>query len=131
MEARDASTMASYGIDFFKNDGCFTSSPHSEGGFHADPSAYKHYGRMQAALQASGRTIVHNIKGVPGGGIEADHARSVANMRRCGDDIGGGFGSAVGAFHGCQPNQHLAGPGFWNDADGALLPPSSWPSLDP
>ena len=70
---------------------------------------------MRQALQATGRAIVHNIKGVPGGGIAAANARAVSNMRRCGDDIGGGFMSAVGAFHGCAGNQHLAGPGFWND----------------
>jgi len=110
-EERDAATLSAYGVDFYKNDGCFTATPFSEGGFRADPSAFGHYGKMMKGLQASGRPIVHNVKGVPGGGIVADRAREVSNMRRCGDDIGGGFMSAHGSFKGCAGSQQFAGPG--------------------
>ena len=85
----------------------------STGRFKADPTAFEKYRLVAEAIAATGRQIVHNIKGVPGGGIVADRAREVSNMRRCGGDIGGGFGSAWGSFQGCFPSQHLAGPGFW------------------
>ena len=83
-----------------------------------DPSAYPHYLKMHEALAATGRAIVHNVKGVPGGGCAAAAGRAVSNMRRCGNDIGDAFGSAVGEFLNCAENGDPdAGPGFWNDAD--------------
>ena len=112
--------MAGFGIDFLKNDGCYTLTPNNEGDGltrHPDPSAYTHYRRTQDAIVASGRAIVHNIKGVPGGGAAAADGRALSNMRRCGGDIGDQFGDAVGEFGNCLPNQQFAGPGFWNDPD--------------
>ena len=120
-EALDVSTMAGWGIDFLKNDGCYTSSPNNEGGLQPDPSASENYRRTMDAINASGRSIVHNVKGIPGGGCPIEDARQLSNLRRCGGDIGGDFGSAVGEFEGCQPNQWAAGyssgHGFWNDPD--------------
>ena len=77
--------MASWGIDFLKNDGCYTSMPQLEGDglswMTDDPSsvsvagsAFEVYARAHAAIQASGRAIVHNIKGIPGGGMNASAA---------------------------------------------------------
>ena len=123
-EALDAKTMAGFGIDFFKNDGCYTTSPADEGDGGVsgngmpDPSAFPHYSKMHAALAATGRAIVHNVKGVPGGGCAASAGRAVSNMRRCGGDIGDAFGSAVGEFMSCaETGDPNAGPGFWNDPD--------------
>jgi alpha-galactosidase len=109
-EELDAKTMAGFGIDFFKNDGCYTTSPADEGDGGVsgnnmpDPSAYPHYLKMHQALAATGRDIIHNVKGVPGGGCSASDGRAVSNMRRCGSDIGDSFGSAVGEFMTCAEN---------------------------
>ena len=60
---------------------------------------------------------VHNVKGVPGGGCSASVGRAVSNMRRCGDDIGDSFGSAVGEFLTCaESGDPNAGPGAGKDA---------------
>ena len=109
----DVQTMAAWGVDFLKNDGCYPTSPNLEGGIPDDPSAYEVYKRTHDALQASGRAIVHNVKGTGNGGLPIDNARAVSNMRRCGGDIGDGFGSAVGEFMQCQQFQEHAGPGYW------------------
>ena len=126
-EARDVATMAKFGIDFLKNDGCYTTAPQLEGdgmswmknepNSPAARTAYEVYARTHAAIIASGRAIVHNIKGQPGGGMNASAARSVSNLRRCGDDIGDSWGSAVGEFINCQKDQRFAGAGYWNDPD--------------
>ena len=101
--------MAGWGIDFLKNDGCYTASPGQEGGLRADPSAAELYQRVQDAIRSTGRPIVHNVKGIPGGGCSIEVARQVSNMRRCGDDIGDFFGAAVGEFGNCQQFQQVAG----------------------
>ena len=60
---------------------------------------------------------VHNVKGVPGGGCSASEGRAVSNMRRCGDDIGDSFGSAVGEFLNCaESGDPNAGPGAGKNA---------------
>lgn len=87
---------------------CYTSSPNSEGGLQNDPSAAGNYARVMDAITASGKEIVHNIKGIPGGGCPIEDARAVSNLRRCGDDIGDAFGAAVGEFKTCQPYQWYA-----------------------
>ena len=83
-EALDVATMAGFGIDFLKDNGCYTLTPNNEGDglTYPDPSAYTHYKRTQNAIAASGRAIVHNIKSVPGGGAAASDGRALSNMRR-------------------------------------------------
>ena len=107
-----------FGIDFLKNDGCFTTAPQSEGGYSGDRAAFLHYRATHDALQATGRGIVHNVKGTSGGGATNAVAREVSNMMRCGGDIGDSFGSAVGEFMTCyESGVEDVGPGFWNDPD--------------
>ena len=59
-EVKDVATMASWGIDFLKNDGCYTASPHSEGGLRGDPSAAELYGRTQRAIDAAGQSVCNH-----------------------------------------------------------------------
>jgi hypothetical protein len=115
-ELLDIQTMAEWGIDFLKNDGCYATSPNLEASMHNDPSAFEVYKRASDAIHSTGRAIVHNVKGSGfGEGLGIEGARDVSNMRRCGGDIGDGFGSCVGEFFQCQQFQEYAGAGFWND----------------
>jgi alpha-galactosidase len=122
-EVLDINTMAGWGIDFLKNDGCYITSPNIEGGIYPyDPSAPELYERVGDAILATGREIVHNIKGIPGGGASQQEGASIANLQRCGGDIGDSFGSATGEFFGCEKFQNLTGRKnkygyYWNDPD--------------
>jgi alpha-galactosidase len=119
-EERDAAQLAAVGVDFLKNDGCFGGSPGSKGWVtngNQQPGALRQYARMQAALRATGRPIVHNVKA----DIDPLRAREVGQMRRCGGDIHDDFGAAVGSFMNCASSAGipaaLVGPNNWNDAD--------------
>ena len=136
-EAKDVATMAAFGIDFLKNDGCYTTVPGDEGdgfAFQNDPSsvsvarsANETYARTYAAIRAAGRPIVHNVKGLDNGGLALADAPAVSNLRRCGGDIGDSYGSVVASFRGCNTAgmQSVVGPtgaaggsaGYWNDPD--------------
>jgi hypothetical protein len=115
--------MAGWGIDFLKNDGCYITSPNIEGGIYPyDPSAPELYKRVSDAILASGRPIIHNIKGDPGGGASQIEGALVSNLQRCSGDIGDQFGSGVGEFLTCEKFQNLTGKKnaygyFWNDPD--------------
>jgi alpha-galactosidase len=118
-EARDAAQLAAWGVDFLKNDGCFGASPGSKGwvtGGNEQPGALRQYAAMQAALRATGRPIVHNVKA----DVAPLRSREVAQLRRCGGDIHDDFGAAVGSFFNCMTSAiplDLVGPDNWNDAD--------------
>ena len=121
-EARDVATMAAWGVDFLKNDACYTISPNVKENLGSGqsapqwplPAAYELYAKTFGALAASGRAIAHNIKD----GVAPLRARDVSHLRRCGYDIGDSFGSVVGAFRSCPTGASSdAGPGFWNDPD--------------
>ena len=118
-EERDAAQLAAAGVDFLKNDGCFGASPGSKGWVtngNEQPGALRQYARMQAALRATGRLIVHNVKA----DVAPLRSCEVAQVRRCGGDIHDDFGAAVASFLNCMstgiPNP-LVGPDCWNDAD--------------
>ena len=121
-EARDVATMAAWGVDFLKNDACYTISPNVKENLGSGqsapqwplPAAYDLYAKTFGALAASGRAIAHNVKD----GVAPLRARDVSHLRRCGYDIGDSFGSVVGAFRSCPTGASSdAGPGFWNDPD--------------
>ena len=128
-EAQDAQTYAAWGVDFLKSDWC-----HSQG-----LQAPAVYGRMQAALAASGRPILFSLCEW---GLSQPWlwARGIGSMWRTTGDIGDAFdheplhpdGRAEGVASSPPIEMNMgvlqvldrqaglarfAGPGGWNDPD--------------
>jgi alpha-galactosidase len=115
-EAQDASTFASWGIDYLKYDLC-------EG-------QRSSFAVMRDALHATDRPIVYSIN--PGNGpgdLCPPNANdptgstcgldlpSTANLWRIGFDINASWSSITGLIDQDAPLSHSAGPGHWNDPD--------------
>ncbi|XP_065194556.1 uncharacterized protein LOC135825853 [Sycon ciliatum] len=105
-EMIDAKTYAAWGVDYVKNDDCNVPK-----GGNADTD----YGHMFEGIHASGRPMVHSVKGSE----PIANAHNVSNMRRVGHDIGDNFGSMLSlVMQGEKQNlSQYAHPGFWNDLD--------------
>jgi alpha-galactosidase len=115
-EAQDASTFASWGIDYLKYDLC--------------TGQRSSFAVMRDALRATRRTIVYSIN--PGNGSNdlcppnatgATGSRcgldlpAVANLWRIGFDINASWSSILGLVDQDAPLSRYAGPGHWNDPD--------------
>ena len=62
-ETLDAQTLAKAGVDFVKSDSCFTSATHPKNHPADGASCYAKYEVFSEALKATGRPIIHSIKG--------------------------------------------------------------------
>jgi len=62
-ETADASALAKAGVDFVKSDSCFTSATDSKSQPADGASCFSKYKVFSAALKATGRMMIHSIKG--------------------------------------------------------------------
>jgi alpha-galactosidase len=104
-EQQDASTFASWGIDYLKYDNCG-----SNGNYQQSFTA------MSNALAAAGQPILFSMSEW---GIDSPWTwgPQVANMWRTTGDIGPSFSSMLTIFHANVGLAQYAGPGAWNDPD--------------
>ena len=114
-EAHDATTFASWGVDYLKYDLC-------EG-------QRSSFAVMRDALRATGRPIFYSINPGNGSGDLCPPTTSgtsskcgldlptVANMWRIGFDINSSWSSITGLVDIDAPLSAAAGPGHWNDPD--------------
>ena len=115
-EAQDASTFASWGVDYLKYDLC-------EG-------QRSSFAVMGDALHATGRPIVYSINpgngpgdlcppnaNPPDGSACGLNLPSIANLWRIGFDINASWSSITGLIDQDAPVSRYAGPGHWNDPD--------------
>ncbi len=107
-EMQDATSFASWGVDYLKYDDC-------RGPLTA-------FTTMHNALIATGRPIFYSINPVYGAGscvpptCSVDELK-VCNMWRIGFDINASWGSFTGLIDTDKPLSQYAGPGHWNDPD--------------
>eukprot|EP01043_Picozoa_sp_COSAG02_P038586 COSAG02_NODE_2986_length_7614_cov_78.950632_4_plen_346_part_00 len=125
-EQIDAQTFATWKVDFVKSDSCFTSSTDSPPGPQpADgASCYERYKLFDAALKASGRPMVHSIKGpcgrTPGtmnGMCSPPDASAISNLRRCAGDAKDNWGSMMKVIEEAAGVVQYSRPGFFADMD--------------
>jgi alpha-galactosidase len=111
-EADDATTFASWGIDYLKYDLC-------EGQLSS-------FVVMRDALRATGRAIVYSINPSNGSGCPPTGATTstcgldlpgTANLWRIASDINASWASITGLIDQDAPLSPYAGPGHWNDPD--------------
>lgn len=103
-EQKDAQTYAKWEVDYVKNDDCNIPS---------DGDANTDYGKMYKAINASGRPMIHSVKGSE----PIAEADTVSNMRRTGHDIQDTYDSMMDLVETNNNNAKYAKPGFWNDID--------------
>ena len=116
-EAQDAATFASWGVDYLKYDAC--NVPFGDFPGEGREQVYeKLYGRMSAALAATGRPIVFSMCN---GWDPAAHPWSwgapISNLWRNTSDIADSYLSMLSNFHDNVRLYRYAGPGRWNDPD--------------
>ncbi len=111
-EAQDATTFASWGVDYLKYDLCL--------------GQLSSFAVMRDALRATGRPIVYSINPGNGTGCPPTGATtstcglnlpSIANLWRIAFDINASWTSITGIIDQDAPLSLYAGPGHWNDAD--------------
>jgi alpha-galactosidase len=106
-EAQDATTFASWGVDFLKYDLC-----------SGDRNSLA---KMRDGLRATGRPIAYSVNPGNGAGYPVNtpgwDAVSVANMWRFAADIQASYSSVTSIIDQDAPFFGYAGPGHWNDAD--------------
>jgi alpha-galactosidase len=108
-ESQDASTFASWGVDFLKYDLC--------------QGQRNTFATMRDALRATGRPIVYSIN--PGNGSNdlcppntcSLNLVTIANMWRIGFDINASWASVTSLIDQDAALYSYAGPGHWNDPD--------------
>jgi alpha-galactosidase len=105
-EQQDASTLASWGVDYLKYDNCNNNSI----------PAQTRYTAMGNALAATGRPIVYSLSSWGQESVWTWGA-SVANLWRTTGDIQPNFASMLSIFHANVGLAAFAGPGHWNDPD--------------
>jgi alpha-galactosidase len=105
-EQTDASTFASWGVDYLKYDNCSNNGA----------SAQSRYTPMRDALAATGRPILFSMSSW---GQESvwTWGSSVANMWRTTGDITPTFSSMLSIYHSNVGLASFAGKGGWNDPD--------------
>lgn len=117
---RDAQTLADWGVDMLKFDGCNADLEQFENGFP----------KMGRALNATGRHIVYSCEWPmyeKAHGGKPDYARIAAtcNVFRQLTDIYDSWGSVLGMieYFGDDPGNFslVAGPGAWNDPDQLVI----------
>ena len=110
-EAQDASTWASWGIDYVKYDWC------SAGMIYKNDNLQPVYQKMGEALEASGRPMVFSLCEYGLGGVEKWGPEVGANLWRTTGDIRDDWASMIGNAEKQMPTAPYAGPGHWNDPD--------------
>jgi alpha-galactosidase len=104
-EQQDASTFASWGIDYLKYDNC-----NNNGNIEASDQA------MRNALAATGRPILFSLSEWGQANVWTWGAQT-ANAWRTTGDISASFSSMLSNFHANVALAQFAGPGGWNDPD--------------
>jgi alpha-galactosidase len=105
-EVIDAKTYASWGVDYLKEDSCYASDDH--------PTAFKQYGAMRDALNATGRPIFFSLCGW--NSWYAPQGESLGNSWRISGDCYN-WPSIITAINTNADLAQYAGPGAWNDPD--------------
>ena len=128
-EEQDASTYASWGIDYLKYDWC------SYGGIAKDGSLaelQKPYRVMRDALDECGRDIVYSFCQYGMGDVWKWGAEVGGNCWRTTGDINDSWGSMSGIGFGQDGHEKYASPGHWNDPDMLVVGKVGWgPNLHP
>jgi len=110
-EQQDASTFASWGIDYLKYDWCSASS------IYKNESLQPIYQKMGEALHATGRPIVYSLCEYGLGSVEKWGADVSGNLWRTTDDIRDEWDSMLFNIEKQATTAAYAGPGHWNDPD--------------
>jgi alpha-galactosidase len=106
-EAIDAATYASWGVDYLKEDSCYSVS-------HDKELAYEDYGLMRDSLNSTGRPIYFSLCGWHK--WYAPDGASLGNSWRIdGDDTD--WSSVLSSINVNANLSMYAGPGGWNDPD--------------
>lgn len=133
-EAQDAELFASWKVDYVKSDSCFTdaNAPTFQPANGTQCSAS--YTTFEAALNATGRPMVHSVKG-PCGRVDAESpsapppspphqqscspadASAVANLRRSSGDIKDNWDSVVRILSDVAAVARYSKPGYFADMD--------------
>jgi len=116
-EEDDARTFADWGVDYLKYDWCYAE--------HTRANAEYRYGRMAAALRATGRDIVFSMcewgmhrPWLWGAKIGAQLWRTGTDLRDCWKDPNGAYQEIENVGFDRQRGLEIyAGPGHWNDPD--------------
>jgi alpha-galactosidase len=123
-EKLDADTFAAWKCDFVKSDSCFTSVSDPKVQPADGASCYHRYQMFAAALKASGRQIVHSIKGPCGrkpgtmnGVCSPADAGTIANLRRCAGDARDSWSSVMEIVEEAAQVVQFTRPGFFADMD--------------
>jgi alpha-galactosidase len=125
-EEVDAKTFAAWQVDFVKSDSCFTeATAHPPGPQPADGAAcFERYKIFDAALKATGRPMVHSIKGpcgrAPGtmnGTCSPPDASAISNLRRCAGDARDSWVSMLKILEEAAAVVQHSRPGFFADLD--------------
>jgi alpha-galactosidase len=110
-EVQDASTFASWGIDYLKYDWC------SAGNIYKNDALQPVYQKMGDALGATGRPIVYSLCEYGMGSVEKWGADVSGNLWRTTGDIRDEWDSMIANVEQQVPTAPYAGPGHWNDPD--------------
>jgi len=105
-EKKDATTYASWGVDYLKEDSCYASSDH--------PTAFQQYGLMRDALNATGRDIYFSLCGW--NSWYAPEGWTLGNSWRIAGDCNT-WPNVQNAIDTNVPLTEYAKPGGWNDPD--------------
>ena len=123
-EKLDADTFANWKCDYVKSDSCFTSASNPTTQPADGASCYHRYQLFAAALKASGRQMVHSIKGPCGrkpgtmnGVCSPPDAAAVANLRRCAGDAQDSWSSLMKIVDEAAEVVKFTRPGFFADMD--------------
>lgn len=121
-ETLDAQTFAAWNVDYVKSDSCFTSPGGSPGAQPADgPVCATRYALFDKALKATGRAMVHSIKGPCGRNASEPcsppDSSSIANARRASGDARNSWSSMVSIIEAAAPVVQYSRPGYFADLD--------------
>jgi len=105
-EKVDADTYAAWGVDYLKEDSCYASDDHN--------TAFKQYGVMRDALNATGRDIYFSLCGW--NSWYAPQGWSLGNSWRIAGDCNT-WPNVLNAIDTNAPLAQYARPGGWNDPD--------------
>ena len=111
-QTRDADTLASWGIDYWKYDNCYTGTGFNNAG--ANTSTY--YPTMRDALLNSGREILFSMCQWGRDNVWTWGA-AVGNSWRMSDDIQNNWNSVAGIAATAATISQYAAPGGFNDLD--------------
>ena len=123
-ETLDAETFAKWQVDLVKSDSCYTSVDPLAGRPADGASCYARYKIFSEALKATGRPIVHSIKGPCGkkpgtmnGTCSPPDASAISNLRRCAGDASDSWSSMLRILDEAAAVVQFSKPGFFADMD--------------